>query len=83
MNLVVETVGVVGSGVMGSGIAASLLIGGFAVVLCDLEDAALERARKNIADIIAGAAKRGRLPTSSGGAKGVLAKLSTSTDFSR
>ena len=32
-----QSVGVVGSGLMGSGIAASALLGGLAVVLCDVQ----------------------------------------------
>lgn len=41
-------VGVIGAGVMGSGVAQSLAQGGFRVVLLDIAEAALERAKTNI-----------------------------------
>jgi 3-hydroxyacyl-CoA dehydrogenase len=80
--LKIEVVGVVGSGVMGSGIAASLLMGGYAVVMCDVNTAALVKAKQSIFAIISSAVKRGRIKSSSE-AKRMQSKLSTSAEFSR
>jgi 3-hydroxybutyryl-CoA dehydrogenase len=46
MNM--RTVGVIGAGVMGEGVAQSLAQAGLQVVLVDIADAALDRARRNI-----------------------------------
>jgi len=43
-----KIVGVVGAGVMGSGVAQNLAQSGFKVVLIDIEESALERTRKEI-----------------------------------
>lgn len=43
-----KQVGVIGAGVMGSGVAQNLAQKGFKVVLVDIADAALERAKKEI-----------------------------------
>jgi 3-hydroxybutyryl-CoA dehydrogenase len=45
----IDTVGVVGAGVMGVGVAESLARGGFDVVLIDVSDDALARARRQLA----------------------------------
>lgn len=43
-----KQVGVIGAGVMGSGVAQNLAQKGFKVVLVDIADGALERAKKEI-----------------------------------
>jgi 3-hydroxybutyryl-CoA dehydrogenase len=48
--MTIHTVGVVGAGAMGSGIAQAFAEAGFAVVLHDVSPAALARARQTIAD---------------------------------
>jgi len=53
-----EIVGIVGAGVMGSGIAQVALEAGHEVVLHDVDDAALERGRDRIADGLARRAAR-------------------------
>lgn len=57
----IRKVGVVGAGVMGSGIAQWCAARGLAVVLHDSQPAALERAQTVIAGLFAEAVKRGKL----------------------
>jgi 3-hydroxyacyl-CoA dehydrogenase len=57
-------VGIVGAGVMGSGIAQWCAARGFAVVLHDSQPAALDRARTVIDGIFAEAVKRGKMTES-------------------
>src|SRR5262245_35456245 len=42
-------VGVIGAGVMGCGIAQTLAVAGYETVCCDVAEAALERARRDVA----------------------------------
>jgi len=44
----IETIGVVGAGVMGSGIAQVTATAGFTTVCHDVDEAALDRARENV-----------------------------------
>lgn len=60
----IRKVGVVGAGVMGSGIAQWCAARGLAVVLHDSQPAALERAQTVIAGLFAEAVKRGKLTES-------------------
>ena len=53
-NVKVETVGVIGAGVMGSGIAQSAAYAGFNVVLYDIDPAGLEKGRKAISILFDG-----------------------------
>lgn len=46
----IETVGMVGGGVMGAGISQSLAVGGLSVIIRDLEDDLLEKTRATIVD---------------------------------
>lgn len=46
----IQTVGMVGGGVMGAGIAQSLAVGGMSVIVRDLEDSLLEKTRATIVD---------------------------------
>ena len=55
------TVGVVGAGAMGSGIAQVALKHGHAVVLADVEKAAAQRAREHIESALAREVEKGRL----------------------
>ncbi|MEM7694318.1 MAG: 3-hydroxyacyl-CoA dehydrogenase NAD-binding domain-containing protein [Pseudomonadota bacterium] len=57
----VETVGVIGAGTMGSGIATALLLAGKAVTLVEREADALDRGRATIAKNLDGAQTRGKL----------------------
>jgi 3-hydroxybutyryl-CoA dehydrogenase len=58
----IETVGIVGAGFMGSGIAESVAKAGLGVVLHEPEQAALDRSRAQIERSLARAAKAGKLP---------------------
>jgi len=55
------SVGVVGSGLMGSGIAASALLSGVPVILCDLSWEALQRAKAGIEQILQSALLKKKL----------------------
>lgn len=57
----VKTVGVIGGGTMGAGIAAALRDGGFPVVLIERDQAALDRGLANVKTIFDAIAKRGRI----------------------
>jgi 3-hydroxyacyl-CoA dehydrogenase len=59
----VGTVGIVGAGTMGSGIAAAFLAAGIPVTLADVEPAVLEGARERIAGFLAKAARPAALAT--------------------
>ena len=57
----IKTVGVVGAGTMGSGIAHVFARAGFSVVLCDVEMALLERAVGQIRTNLGREAAKGKL----------------------
>jgi 3-hydroxybutyryl-CoA dehydrogenase len=62
MNLdEVKTVGVVGAGTMGNGIAHVFARAGYAVILCDIDRAALDRAMASVAKNLDREIKRGKL----------------------
>jgi 3-hydroxybutyryl-CoA dehydrogenase len=58
----IETVGVVGAGTMGSGIAHVFARSGFCVLLCDLEQRLLDRALTQIRTNLGREAAKGKLP---------------------
>lgn len=76
----IETVGIVGGGVMGAGIGQSLAVSGVSVIIRDLEDSLLEKTRATIVDGRYGL-KRGveRGKTSQEDADAALARLSFTT----
>jgi len=78
--MAVTSVGVVGAGLMGSGIAESAARGGFPVVLHEPEQAALDRARDRIGTSIERGVKAGKLERDA--ADAMLARIVYSTDFS-
>ena len=55
----IETVGVVGGGTMGSGIAAALLNAGLSVVLIEQDEAAVLRARSTLMSVFESSRRRG------------------------
>ncbi|SFE62477.1 3-hydroxyacyl-CoA dehydrogenase NAD-binding domain-containing protein [Roseivivax sediminis] len=57
----VSRIGVIGGGTMGSGIAASALLGGLDVTLIERDDAAAEKAQATVTRTLDGAVKRGKL----------------------
>ena len=58
----IEKIGVIGAGTMGNGIAQAFAVAGFPVVLQDLSDKALERARITMEGSLARHVKKGSMP---------------------
>lgn len=77
--MAIEKVVVVGGGTMGNGIAQVVAASGLEVKIVDVDDAALERARKRIDRSLERFVKSERLSTED--ADGVRARISTSTDL--
>jgi 3-hydroxybutyryl-CoA dehydrogenase len=77
----IEMVGMLGGGVMGSGIAQSLAVGGVKVIVRDMNDEMLQKSRSTIVDGRYGlerGVERGK--TSREDADGALSRLSWTTD---
>lgn len=75
----IRQAGVVGAGLMGSGIAVCLLAAGVPVTLVDREQSALDRGRGGVEKAMASLVKRGHMFESQ--AKGLQALLSASLDL--
>jgi 3-hydroxyacyl-CoA dehydrogenase len=75
----VRTVGVIGSGTMGAGIAISLATGGHAVILVDANGTALEAGLQRVRSTIDGSAKKGRLTADA--ATAAIARVKGSSSF--
>ncbi len=73
-------IGVLGSGTMGSGIAHVFARSGFSVLLCDLAEAQLDRARQSITANLAREVKKAKLTEAEAAA--ALARITFSTDRS-
>jgi len=78
--MAVTTVGVVGAGTMGSGIAQAFAQAGFAVRLVDVAPGMLERARASIEKSLAKFVEKGKLPAA--GRDAALARLSMHSTLS-
>jgi 3-hydroxybutyryl-CoA dehydrogenase len=74
-----ETVGIVGAGFMGSGIAESAARGGYDVILHEPDAAVLARSRSRIEQSLARAAEAGKLEGAS--AESVLARITPATEL--
>ena len=74
-----ERVVIAGAGLMGTGIAHAFVSSGFATVLVDMNTAALDRARSEIAGILRSGVKLGKLAESDAEAAGE--RLSASTEL--
>jgi 3-hydroxybutyryl-CoA dehydrogenase len=74
----IETVGVVGAGTMGSGIAHVFARAGIRVVLCDVEQRFLDRALAQIRTNLGREATKGKIPESE--IEGALARIVSTTD---
>jgi len=57
----IDSVGIVGAGFMGSGIAEAVAVAGLPVVVCDVDEAALGRARERIETSLSRAVAGGKL----------------------
>lgn len=74
----IQTIGVVGAGTMGSGIAHVLARAGLSVILSDLEQRFLDRALGQIRTNLGREAAKGKLPE--GDIETVLARITTTVD---
>ncbi|MFT4623093.1 MAG: 3-hydroxybutyryl-CoA dehydrogenase [Myxococcota bacterium] len=74
----IERIGVVGAGQMGNGIAHVAAAAGFAVVMQDISEAALERGLATVRKNLARQVKKGRLSESD--AEAVVGRITTTTD---
>jgi len=79
----VGSVGVVGGGTMGAGIAVALGHAGLPVVLIERDDESLERGRANVTRILDGAVKRGRLDVVARDARLAAERVSRGDDGGR
>lgn len=77
--MTITTMGVVGAGQMGAGIAQVAATAGFPVVLCDLNEAALERGRMSIGSSLSRMVKKEKI--SQAEADTALALISVTTDL--
>jgi len=75
----IKTIGIIGAGQMGSGIAHVCALSGFTVRLCDVEAAALEQARDNIDKNITRQVARGKVTEADKNA--ALKRISSTTDY--
>ncbi|MBI2755671.1 MAG: 3-hydroxybutyryl-CoA dehydrogenase [Chloroflexi bacterium] len=75
----IHSIGIVGAGTMGAGIAQAAAQAGFTVRLYDVEDRFLDRGRNTIEDSLTRFVERGRLPAEARDA--ALGRLSFSTDL--
>lgn len=73
----IRTIGVIGAGTMGNGIAQTFALAGFPVILQDLSQAALDRARKTMAASLEKQARKGLLAQSD--AETALARITNAT----
>ena len=77
----VATVGIVGAGTMGAGIAISALDAGLNVILLEQDDAALQRGTQRVADHYAGRVAAGKMKAEVAAAN--AARLTPTTDWSQ
>jgi 3-hydroxybutyryl-CoA dehydrogenase len=77
----IESVAIVGAGFMGAGIAESVAVAGLPVVLRDVDDAGIGRARERIESSLARAVRGGKLESEK--AKGARDRIELTTDLER
>ena len=75
----VELVAVIGGGLMGSGIATSLLFAGLKVVMIEMNDEAAEAGRGRVEANVLGAIKRGKITEPVG--RGLMANFAYASDY--
>jgi 3-hydroxybutyryl-CoA dehydrogenase len=75
----IRQIAVLGAGTMGHGIAHAAISGGYLTRMYDVSDAAIEKGRRAIEDIVRKGVELGKL--SAGDAGAVLARLSTTTSL--
>ena len=74
-----QTIGVIGAGTMGSGIAQAGAAAGLAVTMIDVSDAALQKGTRSIASSLDRLVGKGKLSAEQ--REGALARVRTSTDY--
>ncbi len=77
----IETLGVVGAGTMGNGIAQTAAVSGHDVVLVDINDAALVKGMATLTASLDRLVAKGKLDAAA--REGALARIETSTDYAR
>jgi 3-hydroxybutyryl-CoA dehydrogenase len=77
----IESVAIVGAGFMGAGIAESVAVAGLPVVLRDVDDAGIGRARERIESSLARAVRGGKLESEH--AKGARDRIELTTELER
>jgi 3-hydroxybutyryl-CoA dehydrogenase len=81
MAVKIETVGIVGAGTMGSGIAQTFAVSGIKTIMIDLHDGALEAGMETLKGSLERLLSKGKIdPTARDNA---LARIETSTDYQR
>ncbi|KIG02976.1 3-hydroxybutyryl-CoA dehydrogenase [Caballeronia concitans] len=77
----IESIGVIGAGTMGSGIAQTAAVAGLRVVMIDVTDAALGKGRAAVKSSLERLVSRGTLDAAT--QEAALARIETSTDYAR
>jgi 3-hydroxybutyryl-CoA dehydrogenase len=77
----IESIGVIGSGTMGSGITQTAAVAGLKVVMIDINDAALEKGRAALKASLERLVSKGKLDA--GARESALGRIVTSTDYAR
>ena len=80
MSILIKTIGIIGAGTMGNGIAQACALVGLKAIVQDVNAAALEKALKTIASSLDRAIKKGSMSEEQKVA--VLASITTTTDVS-
>lgn len=77
----IASIGIVGAGTMGSGIAQTVAVAGFDVVMIDVSDAALSKGREALEASLERLMAKGKLDAAT--LKAVLGRIVTSTDYAQ
>ncbi|MBD0281254.1 MAG: 3-hydroxybutyryl-CoA dehydrogenase [Thermoleophilaceae bacterium] len=81
MTMTIERVGVIGAGLMGSGIAESVAAAGFPAVVREVHEEAIDAAGERIEASVGRAVERGKLDDA--GREAILARIELTTDLDR
>ncbi|WP_206956954.1 3-hydroxybutyryl-CoA dehydrogenase [Trinickia acidisoli] len=79
--MTIDTLGVIGAGTMGNGIAQTAAVSGFKVILIDVTDAALAKGMAALGSSLERLVAKGKLDAAARDA--ALARIETSTDYQR
>ena len=79
--MAIETVGVVGAGTMGNGIAQTAAVAGLNVVMIDVSDAALDKGLATLKGSLERLVSKDKLDAAARDA--ALARITTSTDYAK